>query len=93
VGSHRDTLFASLLQVGGNVWLNRGFESYGAVNFGGAKIGGNLHFDSGHFIHPNNPAISAPGASIDDVVFLKSFGRRRCRGHWAREFFLRSRRR
>jgi hypothetical protein len=74
LGRHRDTLFAYLLQVGGNVWLNRRFESYGSVNFGGAKIGGNLHFDSGHFINPNNAAISAPGASIDGVVFLRNFG-------------------
>ena len=64
------TLFAYLIQVGGNVWLNRGFESHGAVDLGGARIGGNLHFDSGHFINPDNVAISSPGASIEGVVYL-----------------------
>ena len=68
------TLFAYLIQVGGNVWLNRGFESFGAVDLGGARIGGNLHFDSGHFINPDNVAISSPGASIEGVVYLTSFG-------------------
>ena len=68
------TLFAYLIQVGGNVWLNRGFASYGAVDLGGAVIGGNLHFDSGRFINPGNVAISAPGASIEGVVFLTSWG-------------------
>ena len=67
------TLFAYLIQVGGNVWLNRGFESYGAVDLGGARIGGNLHFDSGHFINPNNVAISIPGASVEGVVYLTSW--------------------
>jgi len=56
-------LFAYLIQVGGNVWLNRGFESHGSVDLGGARIGGNLHFDSGHFINPDNVAISIPGAT------------------------------
>src|SRR5271166_442927 len=70
----RVTLFAYLIQVGGNVWLNRGFESDGAVDLGGAKIGGNLHFDSGHFINPNNMAISVPGASVEGVIYLASFG-------------------
>lgn len=70
----RVTLFAYLIQVGGNVWLNRGFVSYGAVDLGGAKIGGNLHFDSGRFINPNNVAIALPGASVDGVVYLTSWG-------------------
>ena len=70
----RVTLFAYLIQVGGNVWLNRGFESYGAVDLGGARIGGNLHFDSGRFINPDNVAISVPGASIEGVIYLASFG-------------------
>jgi hypothetical protein len=69
----RVSLFAYLIQVGGNVWLNRGFESHGAVDLGGATIGGNLHFDSGHFINPNNVAISAPGASVGGVIFLIRF--------------------
>ena len=68
------TLFAYLIQVGGNVWLNRGFESDGAVDLGGAKIGGNLHFDSGRFVNPGNVAIAVPGASVDGVIFLTSFG-------------------
>ncbi len=67
-------LFAYLVQVGGNVWLNRGFESHGAVDLGGASIGGNLHFDSGRFINPDNVAISAPGANVEGVMFLISFG-------------------
>jgi len=67
-------LFAYLIQVGGNVWLNRGFESHGSVDLGGARIGGNLHFDSGHFINPDNVAISIPGASIEGVVYVTSFG-------------------
>jgi hypothetical protein len=70
----RVTLFAYLIQVGGNVWLNRGFESDGAVDLGGAKIGGNLHFDSGRFINPGNVAIAVPGASVDGVIFLSNFG-------------------
>jgi hypothetical protein len=70
----RVTLFAYLIQVGGNVWFNRGFVSYGAVDLGGARIGGNLHFDSGRFINPNNVAIAVPGASVDGVIFLTSFG-------------------
>ena len=68
------TLFAYLIQVGGNLWLNRGFESIGEVNLGGAKIGANLHFDSGRFVNPNSTAISVPGAGIDGVVDLASFG-------------------
>ena len=68
------TLFAYLIQVGGNLWLNRGFESKGAINLGGAKIAANLHFDSGHFINPNSIAISVPGAGIDGVVYLAGFG-------------------
>ncbi len=70
----RVTLFAYLIQVGGNVWLNRGFVSYGAVDLGGARIGGNLHFDSGHFINPNNVAIALPGASVEGVVYLAGWG-------------------
>jgi hypothetical protein len=70
----KTTLYAYLIQVGGNLWLNRGFESHGGVSLGGAKIGANLHFDSGRFINPNNVAISVPGAGIDGVVFLDSFG-------------------
>ena len=69
------TLFAYLIQVGGNVWLNHRFVSYGAVDLGGARIGSNLHFDSGHFINPNNVAIAVPGASVDGVVYLASWGR------------------
>lgn len=68
------TLFAYLIQVGGNVWLNHRFVSYGAVDLGGARIGSNLHFDSGHFINPNNVAIAVPGASVDGVVYLASWG-------------------
>ena len=68
------TLFAYLIQVGGNVWLNRRFVSYGAVDLGGARIGGNLHFDSGRFINPNNVAIAAPGASVDGVIYLAGWG-------------------
>lgn len=70
----RATLFAYLIQVGGNVWLNHRFVSYGAVDLGGARIGGNLHFDSGRFINPNNVAITIPGASVDGVVYLASWG-------------------
>jgi hypothetical protein len=70
----RAALFAYLIQVGGNVWLNHRFVSYGAVDLGGARIGGNLHFDSGRFINPNNVAITIPGASVDGVVYLASWG-------------------
>jgi hypothetical protein len=69
------TLFAYLISVGGNVWLNHRFVSYGAVDLGGARISGNLHFDSGHFINPNNVAIALPGASVDGVVYLASWGK------------------
>ena len=69
------TLFAYLIQVGGNVWLNHRFVSYGAVDLGGARIGGNLHFDSGRFINPDNVAIAIPGASVDGVVYLAGWGK------------------
>jgi len=69
------TLFAYLISVGGNVWLNHRFVSYGAVDLGGARIGGNLHFDSGRFINPNNVAIAVPGASVDGVVYLAGWGK------------------
>ena len=55
---------------------DRGFESHrlhgpcAASN----KIGGNLHFDSGRFINPNNVAISSPGATVEGVVSLVRFG-------------------
>jgi hypothetical protein len=71
----RATLFAYLISVGGNVWLNHRFISYGAVDLGGARIGGNLHFDSGRFINPNNVAIAVPGASVDGVVYLAGWGK------------------
>jgi hypothetical protein len=69
------TLFAYLISVGGNVWLNHRFVSYGAVDLGGARIGSNLHFDSGHFINPDNVAIAVPGASVDGVVYLAGWGK------------------
>src|SRR3984957_5531313 len=69
------TLFAYLISVGGNVWLNHRFVSYGAIDLGGARIGGNLHFDSGHFINPNNVAIALPGASVDGVIYLAGWGK------------------
>jgi hypothetical protein len=69
------TLFAYLISVGGNVWLNHRFISYGAVDLGGARIGGNLHFDSGRFINPDNVAIAIPGASVDGVVYLAGWGK------------------
>jgi hypothetical protein len=71
----RATLFAYLISVGGNVWLNHRFVSYGAVDLGGARIGGNLHFDSGRFINPDNVAIAIPGASVDGVVYLAGWGK------------------
>jgi hypothetical protein len=71
----RATLFAYLISVGGNVWLNHRFVSYGAVDLGGARIGGNLHFDSGRFINPDNVAIAIPGASVDGVIYLAGWGK------------------
>ena len=70
----RVSLFAYLIEVGGNVWLNRGFESQGSLDLGGANIAGNLHFDSGRFINPNNVAIASPGATVGGVVYVTRFG-------------------
>ncbi len=57
-------------QIKGQLLMDRGFESQGAVVLAHAAIGGDLFCASGRFINPGNMAISALGAEIGGTVYL-----------------------
>jgi hypothetical protein len=58
------------IAVKGAVRMCCGFESQGAVDLRGAKIGGALQCNGGHFINPGNVALLALSASIGGDVYL-----------------------
>jgi hypothetical protein len=57
-------------QIRGWVFIDRGFESQGAVSLYRAMIGTDVYCASGRFINPANTAIWAAGSVIGGSVFL-----------------------
>ena len=69
---------ADRVEVGGGVFLRRGFRAEGEVRLTGARIAGNLDCDDGVFVNATGKALSADGVEVGGVVFLR--GRFRAEG-------------
>lgn len=63
-------LIGDRLQVGGDVFLDQGFQASGAVRFLGASITGNLRCSGSTFDHPDGKALSGDQLQVGGSVFL-----------------------
>jgi hypothetical protein len=61
---------AGSAQIGGDVWVCCGFESFGAVFMQRAKIKGEVYAFAGRFINPNLTALDFSRSEIDGAIWL-----------------------
>jgi hypothetical protein len=72
LAAYRNVLNLIGADIKGSVYMIDGFEADGSVIFGGTKIGGDLNFDSAHFLNSGQTALDFSGASIAGGVVLAS---------------------
>ena len=65
----KSSICANNATIGGNVFLNQGFQTHGTIHLPNAHIGGNIFCDGGTF-HNKDKAIHANKAVIDGNVIL-----------------------
>lgn len=70
-GTHTGPISADGLSVEQDLFMRNGFQATGEVRLLGAKIGGNLECDKGHFSHPDKIALNADGVEVGGDVFLR----------------------
>ena len=68
---NQTALQAQSAEIGGAVLLRDGFTAVGQVSLYGAKIGGNLECEDGHFNNENGDALQVQSAEIGGAVLLR----------------------
>jgi hypothetical protein len=64
-------LSASGAKIGGDVYLRKGFKAQGEVNFGNAKISGNLECTRAELENVGGKALSAGAVNVAGAIFLR----------------------
>ena len=68
-GKGRRAMAADRLAITGNIWCDKGFQSYGEIGLSGASIGGQLVFRDAHLDGNGESALTADGLKVTDAMF------------------------
>jgi hypothetical protein len=68
-GKDRRAIAADRLAITGNIWCDKGFQSYGEIGLSGASIGGQLVFRDAHLDGNGESALTADGLKVTDAMF------------------------
>jgi hypothetical protein len=70
-GKDRRAIAADRLAITGNIWCDKGFQSYGEIGLSGASIGGQLVFRDAHLDGNGESALTADGLKVTDALFCR----------------------
>jgi hypothetical protein len=68
-GKDRRAIAADRFAITGNIWCDKGFQSYGGIGLSGASIGGQLVFRGAHLDGNGESALTADGLKVTDAMF------------------------